>query len=211
MKTIDTHGILNIEPLDGSRDWYWATDYTNGDLYEAEELYKTGHSVKQNQLLFVHYPYGKMIQPVIATEGQYLGRPICCNGMINILLADFPAGEIRILQYDRFLKKGGVLTTVPLSAIQDCYNLLLKGSPLLLTRQGNDNSFQILWPEPVSFPIEDTEAFCCRIGDRLYFSAWYEDPEYREETIVRKLDGSIVSRTPGSLMIMPDGQLWQLV
>ena len=39
MKIIDIRGILNMEPVRGGTDeWYWATDYIHGDLYEAEEL-----------------------------------------------------------------------------------------------------------------------------------------------------------------------------
>lgn len=37
MKEIETHGILDLQPLWGS-PWYWGTDYAGGDLYEAEEL-----------------------------------------------------------------------------------------------------------------------------------------------------------------------------
>ena len=66
MKRIETQGIYCIEPLDGSREWYWGMDYTGGDLYEAEELFRQGH-------------------PVLA-----------------------------------------------LSSVEDCYNLMLKGSPPML-------------------------------------------------------------------------------
>ena len=39
MKIIDIRGIPNMEPVRGGTDeWYWATDYIHGDLYEAEEL-----------------------------------------------------------------------------------------------------------------------------------------------------------------------------
>lgn len=41
MKEIETHGILDLQPLWGS-PWYWGTDYASGDLYEAEELYRDG-------------------------------------------------------------------------------------------------------------------------------------------------------------------------
>ena len=36
-------GISYIEPLEGSAEWYWGMDYTSGDLYEAEELFKDGN------------------------------------------------------------------------------------------------------------------------------------------------------------------------
>ena len=52
MITIATHGITYIEPLDGSCEWYWGSDYTHGDLYEAEEAYHDRHPVNCNRLVF---------------------------------------------------------------------------------------------------------------------------------------------------------------
>ena len=47
--------------------------------------------------------------------------------------------------------------------------------------------------------------------DKLYFSSWHEDPNYREEVIVRDVHtGRIVDRIPGSTAVMPDGQIWLL-
>jgi len=40
LKVIDTGGILNIHPLDNCPEWYWGTDYSCGDLYEAEEVFR---------------------------------------------------------------------------------------------------------------------------------------------------------------------------
>lgn len=211
MKRIETQGICCIEPLDGSREWYWGMDYTSGDLYEAEELFRQGHPVSQNKLLFIHYPDGKVTQPIIAEKGQYLGRPICCNNQIILLKVDFSAEKIEIIQFDNTLKRMTVLAVLALSSVEDCYNLMLKGSPLMLTRQGQDNKFQIIWPESAAFHTEDTETFLFGIDERLYFSAWYEEPEYQEETIVRdKTTGEIIERTHGSMMLMPDGQMWVL-
>lgn len=212
MKRIGTQGITYIEPLDGSRGaWYWGTDYIHGDLYEAQELFQDGHPVTQNKLLFVHYPDGKAVQPVTGKSGQYFGRPIFYEGKINILLVDFPAGQIRILQYDDALGQVSTLVEIPLSTVKDCYNLMLEASPLMLARHGMEDSFQLIWPERVSFPIGEREAFLFREGGKLYFSAWEEDPEYREEILVRSMDtGEIMERIPGTLKFMPDGQRWIL-
>ena len=38
MRDIKTGSIHCLSPLVGSGEWYWGTDYTSGDLYEAEEL-----------------------------------------------------------------------------------------------------------------------------------------------------------------------------
>lgn len=211
MKEVNTQGITYIEPLVGCNEWYWGMDYTHGDLYEAEELFRDGHPVSQNKLLFVHDPDGRVVQPVVAQDGQYLGNPVYYDGRIAILMVDFPAGRIIVMQFDRALEHIIERRELPLSAVKDCYNLLLKTAPLMVTRQGSEDTFQIIWPEQVSFAIGERESFWVRRGDKLYFSAWEEDPEYREEIIVRKLEtGEIIDRFPGSNMTMPDGRLWVL-
>ena len=47
MKRIITNGITDLEPLAGSSEWYWGADYASGDLYEAEELFRSGHPIRQ--------------------------------------------------------------------------------------------------------------------------------------------------------------------
>lgn len=212
MKRIETQGITYIEPLDGSRGaWYWGTDYASGDLYEAEELFRDGHPVNRNKLIFVHYPDGRAVQPIAAKQGQYFGRPIFYQGKITILLVDFPAGQIRILQYDDAPGQMSMLVEIPLSTVEDCYNLMLKTEPLMLTREGKDDKFQIIWPESVAFHTDGRGAFLFRSQENLYFSSWEENPEYWEETLVRNMrTGEIIERIPGALMFMPDGQRWIL-
>ena len=81
MKIIDIRGILNMEPVRGGTDeWYWATDYIHGDLYEAEELFRDGHPVKSNRLYLIHYPDGAVYEPVPPVDGQYLGYPVYDDG-----------------------------------------------------------------------------------------------------------------------------------
>ena len=98
VKTIPTGGIGYLYPLTGSPDWYWGTDYTHGDLYEAEELFCDRHPVRQNRLILVRRETGEIFEPVRAKPGQYFGAPVFANGSPVLLLADFPAGEIRVLR-----------------------------------------------------------------------------------------------------------------
>ena len=101
------------------------------------------------------------------------------------------------------------IVTLPRGAVRDCYNLMLHLTPLCLTRQTGD-TFEIVWPERVAFPIPPQETFCFRAGERLYFSKWFEDPDYREELVVRDLTGAVLAQRPGTAQTMPDGQLWTL-
>ena len=212
MKRITTNGITNLEPLTGSREWYWGADYASGDLYEAEELFRSGHPIRRNRLVLVRCPEGTVYEPVRTEPGQYLGRPVYHDGQIVLLLVDFPKAEIRILLFRETDGTTEPLAVLPLTMVDDCYNLMLEASPLLLTRSAHDNRFQILWPERRDFAIEDHEVFEFLEGNRLYTSVWYEDPDYREEVLVRDYEtGEVLERIPGNFRRMPDGQNWLLV
>ena len=191
MKNIDIHGMTNMELIRGGiAEWYWATDYIHGDLYEAEELFRQGHLVRSNRLYLIHYPDGMIYEPVHSADGQYLGTPVYDGSSVVLLVVSFTESVIRIM---RFLHQQ--------VEVQEVARL-----PLSLTRQPNDGTFEIIWPEHVRFAINDREALNFRDGDKLYFNVWYEDPDYREETVVRSLhDGTILERFPGDIRIMPNG------
>ena len=166
-KKIDTHGINCIEPVPGSRGpaWYWGSDFASGDLYEAEELFRGGHPVRGNRLVFVRFPEGRVVEPIAGREGRYFGRPCFDGGKLHILLADFPRGRIEIHRYDDRAGQTALLAAIPLDEVPDCCNLLLFATPLMLTRQGNDGKFQLLWPDRAEFPLEDNGAFLGRGED----------------------------------------------
>ena len=210
MKTLDLKGMTNMELVrGGTGEWYWSTDYVHGDLYEAEELFRMGHPVQSNRLYLIHYPDGTVYEPVPAIAGQYLGYPMNDNGSVALLAVNFPEGIIRILRF-----QPGELSEVaqiPLSAVKDCYNLILHTAPLTLTRTPGDGTFEVIWPEQICFLIEERETLNFRDGVKLYFTVWYEDPDYREETVVRSAqDGTVLDRFPGDIRIMPNGEKWNI-
>lgn len=210
MKAIDIHGMTNMELVrGGTNEWYWATDYIHGDLYEAEELFRQGHSVRSNRLYLIHYPDGTIYEPVKPTDGQYLGTPIYDGSSVVLLVVSFNEGVIRILRFLHQPEAVQGMAQLPLAAVNNCYNLLLHTSPLSLTRQPNDGTFEIIWPEQVRFAIDDRETLNFRDRDKLYFNIWYEDPDYREETLVRSVqDGTILESLSGDVRIMPNGERW---
>ena len=210
MRIIDIHGMTNMELVRGETDeWYWATDYIHGDLYEAEELFRQGHYVRSNRLYLIHYPDDTVYEPVPPVDGQYLGYPVYDDGYVVLLVVNFSESMIHILRFLHQQEKTQEVSRLSLSTVGDCYNLILYTSPLSLTRQSNDGTFEIIWPEKVSFVIDDRETFNFREGDKLYFNIWYEDPDYWEETLVRSLrDGTILERFPGDIRIMPNRERW---
>lgn len=210
MRTIDIHGMTNMEPVRGGTDeWYWATDYVHGDLYEAEELFRQGHPVRSNRLYLIHYPDGTIYEPLPPVDGRYLGCPVYDDGAVALLAVDFIERAIHILRFLRQQEETREVAQLPLSSVKDCYNLILHTAPLSLTREPNDGTFEIVWPEQVCFAIDERETLNFRDGDRLYFNIWYEDPDYREETRVRSLrDGTILDHVSGDIHIMPNGERW---
>lgn len=210
MRTIDIRGITNIELVrGGTSEWYWATDYVHGDLYEAEELFRQKNSVQSNRLYLIHYPDGMVYEPVLPVDGQYLGYPVFDGESVVLLVVNFTESAIHILRFLHQQEKTQEVVRLPLSAVKDCYNLILHPSPLSLTRQPNDGTFEIIWPEQIRFAISSRETLNFRDGDKPYFSIWYEDPDYREETLVRSAqDGTILERFSGDIRIMPNRERW---
>jgi len=208
---IPAGGINYLETLEGTDRWRWGMDHTNGDLYEAEDLFRDGHEITSNRLIFVSYPEGKVYEPMKASVGQYLGKPVWSGGRVFCLLVDFKTKKIRILRCCEYMSGTGIVEELPLDAVKDCYNLMLDTEPLTLIRQGHENDFQVLWPEKGNFGISPTESFYFRDGERMIFSKWYEDPYYREETVIRAYPtGEVLEEIKGAVLRMPDGQKWIL-
>ena len=89
MRIVDIHGATNLEIVrGGTNEWYWATDYIHGDLYEAEELFLQGHPVRSNRLYLIHYPDGMVYEPVHPVDGQYLGNPVYDGNSVVLLVVN---------------------------------------------------------------------------------------------------------------------------
>ena len=210
LRILKTGNISSLSALEGSEEWLWGTDYTYGDLYEAEELYQNHHRIVSDRLIFVNRINGRIYEPLAEKPGQYFGKPLVDQGRIMILQADFEAGVIRILSFD---PQSGTIETVCETArtqIKNCYNLMMHKEPLMLTRSESE-CFEIIWPLTKRYNVSPRESFCFRRDDSLYFSRWEEDPDYREETVVRDLSGGEIKEViNASLVMSDDGQWWML-
>lgn len=210
MTIIETNGITYIELLAENSQWYCGTDYSCGDLYEAEEVYRSGNKFKPNRIIFIHHPDGRLVEPIKAEQNQYFGRPTQIDGIIYVLLVDFEKQVIRIIDCGSSFEHLENVIELPMSEVEDCYNLLLKGFPLMLTRQGGENNFEVIWPERVSFSIDSSESFLYKKDEKYFFSRWMEDPDYREEIVTRDCEGNILEISPGNIFITPTGEEWIL-
>ena len=94
---------------------------------------------------------------------------------------------------------------------ENCYNLMLKTFPLMLCKDANDEIYEILWPESKKIEIGKTESLIFRDGNDLYLSKCYEDPEYRENVVVRDINtGMIKEEFEGYLRVMPNEVYWRI-
>ncbi len=210
-KTLATNGISSLSPVTGTSKWYWGSDYFHGDLYEAEEIFEAGHEITSNRLILVKYPEGIVIEPIKPEKGAYFGNVVYENGKLFILHVHFEKRQIMIKAYDETSGEVSTLAQSDKSIVTDCYNLMLQSRPLFLSREARDGKFQILWPDQSVFATEETETIYAREDDILISNVWFEDPNYREEMILRHYpSGEIIDRKPGTLMDMPDGQRWLL-
>ena len=124
IKTVETNGITYIEPVPGATsEWYYGLDYDLGDLYEAEELFNDGHTVKGRELCLVHYPDGEVFFPVPKTQGHYSEKPVFFDGGIYMLDVDFPNGTIRIVRFDCIDHQVSIHTELPLFSPDDAEGL----------------------------------------------------------------------------------------
>ncbi len=215
MKTIDTGGIGYIRPLEAAAGWYYGLSHDQGDLYEAEEIFRSGRPVSGNTLCLVHYPSGEVFLPAEKRQGTYFEAPVFLDGCIYFLNTDFEQAVIRIMSFDCSSHVTETAEELPLETVKNCYNLQLHTAPLTLTRQGDEGLFEIIWPERCSFELHSHESFFLRDGEKLYFNKWYEEGEgqdyrYREETVVRDLNGKLLETLPGDVMRMPGGELWHM-
>ena len=81
----------------------------------------------------------------------------------------------------------------------------------MVTRQGGDNHFQIIWPEQIEFVIGKRENFFIRKDEKLFFSEWHEDPTYREDINIREYPtGNLIEKISGVGITMPNGDNWIL-
>lgn len=210
IKKIEQLSSMPLDKVSGTNEWYFSAEWT-GDIYEAEEIIQNGHEFEGTTMYLVRYPDGKVFIPIEKKTNVYIQHPVWDNDGIAILTVDFDCKEISVYHFNVNNCSLQRVIKLPLSSVTDCYNMNLSMSPLSLYRHGSDGLFEIIWPEKVSFMVNNSESLVYRDGDVLYFSRWYENPDYKEEIFVRSVHtGDVVRHFPGILYDMPDGTWWLL-
>lgn len=201
------------EPIEGTADWYSCKEGRDSlcDLYEAEEIVKEGKPFSGMNCHLLHYPEGTLYSPFELRENLYVEAPVWDEGRLYFLAVDFSRKDIRIYSYEPEGEELKQLACLSLDTVKDCYNLMLKVSPVMLCRDGNEGLLELIWPEKKTFQMEESEAFLFRDQDTMYFSQWEEAPDYREYVISRDFaSGRLKERAAGYLQRLPGGVYWRL-
>lgn len=215
MNIIKIEGISESYPerIDGTLEWYACQESKDYfcDLYEAEAIVKSGKIFSGMTCHLIHYPEGTVYSPFELKENVYIEQPVWDEGKLSFLGVDFFKQKIQLYRYFPENQELEMIKELPLGIVENCYNLALKVSPLMLCRDANNKIFEIVWPENKRIEIGQTEDLLFRDGEDLYFSEWYEDPEYHENVIIRDLStGKIKEKHPGYLIKLPNGVYWKI-
>lgn len=215
MKYLKIDGLTDVYPeqVEGTSEWYYCKLAKNTfcDLYEAEDIIKSGNIYQGMNCVLIHYPDGEVIRPFEIKENMYVDVPVFYDGILYFLVVDFNQKQIQIISYNPNTRKKSTVTEIPLSEVEDCYNLLLRVAPVLLIREANDGYLNVIWPEKKKIKIGDTEGLMFCDGDNLYCSEWYEDTEYHEMIIIRDWNtGQVKEKFEGQMIRMPNGDIWIL-
>lgn len=214
MNIIKIEGISEAYPerIEGTMEWYFCKVSKDSfcDLDEAEEIVKAGKIFPGMTCHLIHYPEGTVYSPFELEENVYVEQPVWENGKLYFLRVDFVKQIIQIYSYFPDNQMHEIMKELPLGIVEDCYNLMLKVSPIMLCRAANNGIYEIVWPENKKIEIGETEELLFRDGEDLYFSEWYENPEYHENVIVRDINnGEIKEKFQGYLCRMPNGVFWR--
>lgn len=196
------------EKIDGTSQWFYGQCTTCCEAYEVP-----GYSGKyEGTRLFLFHIGGEVHEPIPQEKNVFLERPVysCIQKRFGILRYDFNTGLIQAISYQPVTRETDILAELAMSDAGDLVNVRIAKEPFMLVKHDMVNyAVDFLWPLKRHFLLEENEALDYVEKDTFITSKWAEDPDYREEVIVRDLaDGSVRERRNGFLAEMPDGRFW---
>jgi len=206
-------GFEDIYPLkvEESDSWYVGHWTPCSEAYEVPDFQ---NKYPGTRLYFFQYPSGKVFEPIKQEQNVFLERPVYeqKNNSFGIVRYDFNKQLIQVLVFKPDDSSVETLTELPFAKVKDLENIRLIISPFALVKHDVQNdAVQFLWPEEKHYQFEQNESLDFQGDGKLYLSKWMEDPDYREEIIVRDAEsGKILERSPGYLIRMPDGSIWKM-
>ena len=211
IKTFKGFEEIYPEKVDGTDSWYFG-QWT--PCSEAYEVPKFKNKYPGTRLYFIEYPSGKVFEPIKQETNVFLERPVYeyKDNSFGIIRYDFNKEVIQIIIFKPECSSVKTIKEIPFSKAGDMINLRLIISPFALVKHDvHNDSVEFLWPKEINYEFEKNESLDFQDDGKLYLTKWIEDPEYREEIIVRDaITGQILERSPGYLRRMPDGSIWKM-
>lgn len=191
--------------------WYYGQWTPCSEAYEVPDF---KNDYPGTRLYFIEYPSGKVFEPIKQEKNVFLERPIYDHkdNSFGIIRYDFNREIIQVLLFKPELSSVKVLTEMSFSKVGDMINVRLITSPFALVKYDvQSDVVDFLWPKEMKIQLEENEGLDFQDDGKLYMSKWIEDPEYREEIIIRIAEtGEILERSPGYLRRMSDGSVWKM-
>lgn len=213
MNIMTFKGYKDIYPekVDGTDSWYFGQWTPCSEAYEVPEF---GNKYPGTKLYFIEYPSGKVFEPIKQEVNVFLERPIYehRDNSFGIIRYDFNKEVIQVLIFRPECYSVNTITEIPFLKFGDMINVRLIISPFALVKHDvHKDAVEFIWPKERNYEFEKNESLYFQDEGQLYLTKWIEDPDYREEIIVRDAKtGKILERSPGYLRRMPDGSMWKM-
>lgn len=198
------------EKIEGTSEWF----YCNlSDGVDVEDILDCQDEYMGNKVYLIHIS-GKIFEPVKQEKNIYLSNPVynVDDNAFAIVKFDFNKKIIQILKYDIETNHCSVVGEVPLSKGGDLINVgVLQNSYTLVKHENLDDFAIFLYPVEKKIQLEENEVLVLLNDNKLISFKWIEDPDYREEIIIRNFEtNEVLERKDGFNAIMPNGEFWLL-
>ncbi len=211
IKTFKGFEEIYPERFDETDSWYYGHWSPCAEAYEVPAY---NNQYPGTRLYFFEYPSGRVFEPLKQQPNVFLSRPVYeqKDNSFGILRYDFNKEIIQVIVFKPESFGLEIVFEIPFSKVGDVNNIRLMTSPWTLMKYDiNHDTVRFLWPREAVYHLEPHETMYFQAAGKLYLSNWMEDPDYREEIIVRDAQsGQILERCPGYMRRMPDGSVWMM-
>lgn len=214
MKTNQFNGYEKLYPesIDGTAEWFYCKRPAFLDVEDLLET--TGDFIFEGNQLFLMNISGRIFEPIPQEHNVFLSKPIynADDNALAFIKYDFRQKSIQIVKYDMQTDCCRTVGEVPLSKGGDLINIsILQNSYVLVKYELTENVANILYPFEKKIQLEEHESLFLINDGKLISSKWIEDPDYREEIIIRDFETTEITRQKrGYTAIMPNGEIWIL-
>lgn len=210
MKIKELKGYENMYPekFENTSEWFYCRAPWEID---ADELLYSDKDYEGNRLYLIHIS-GKIFEPIRQKKNVFLSSPVYNrdDNAFVIIRYDFVKKTIQIVKYEINSDNCSVIGEVPLSKGGDLINIkILQNSYILVKYENTEDTANIIYPDEKCIHLEENEGLISLSGNMLVSSKWIEDPDYREEIIIRDYETTeITERKDGYAAVMPNGEIW---